>query len=118
MGLPGVGCWSPQCRNMAAPSEDTLGTLKCLGCAMAQYCSVACQNAHRKAHKPACMTRARYDHIQADCPVVGVSTGVHTLPKQEPWLRNTACITSKLRMAPLRACLALLHCCLTADMAL
>ncbi len=54
MALPSVGCWSPQCRNMAAPAEDALGMLKCSACSVAQYCSAACQKAHWKAHKSAC----------------------------------------------------------------
>ena len=58
MALPSVGCWSLQCHNMAAPAEDALSTLKCTGCAIAQYCSAACQKAHWKAHKTACRPRA------------------------------------------------------------
>ena len=54
MALPGVGCWSPKCRNMAGPAEDALATLTCSACGVAQYCSSACQKAHWKAHKPAC----------------------------------------------------------------
>ena len=57
MTLPSVGGWSPQCRNMAGPAEDTLSTLKCSACAVAQYCSAACQKAHWKAHQTACRAR-------------------------------------------------------------
>jgi len=56
MALPSVGCWSPRCRSMATPAEDTLGTLECSQCLVAKYCSAACQKAHWKAHKAACKT--------------------------------------------------------------
>ena len=56
MALPSVGCWSPRCRNLASPAEDTLSTLKCSACGVAQYCSAACQKAHWSAHKAACKT--------------------------------------------------------------
>ena len=44
--LPSVGCWSPQCRNVMGPAEDTLHMLSCSGCTIAQYCTAACQKAH------------------------------------------------------------------------
>jgi len=54
MALPIVGCWSPLCRNMAAPAEDALGVLAREACGVAQYCSAACQKAHASAHKAVC----------------------------------------------------------------
>jgi len=57
MVLPSVGCWSPRCRNMATPAEDTLSMRKCAKCGVAKYCCAACQKAHWKAHKAACKSR-------------------------------------------------------------
>ncbi len=57
MALPGAGCWSPRCHNMAAPAEDMLRLVKCAACGVAKYCSKACQKAHWPAHKAACESR-------------------------------------------------------------
>ena len=58
MTLPSVGCWSSECDNMATPGEDTLHVRTCATCGVAKYCTVACQKAHRRAHKAACRSRA------------------------------------------------------------
>lgn len=52
--LARVGCYHRGCMNLSGPSEAALRVIKCSGCMLARYCSVACQKIDWKEHKLVC----------------------------------------------------------------